>query len=213
MLLCVLYNSMQGSFRKKVDYLLSLIKCYIKENKNFLFFHCLTLIAGLILGIIVCSLRSNISSHYNYIVLISGEEYNVFGVFIKVLLLAFLGCILCYLPIHHRLLSCMPYVTIFYTAYRLGSRIVGIIVVDKFIGFICILTFTLPLYFIILIGFVICSCISSHFKARGRKSCGVCKNIHKDTLKCHLIVCLAMLVGIVIVCIIIPSFAKFIIVV
>lgn len=204
---------MQGSFRKKTDYLLSLIKCYVKENKKFLFFHFITLILGLILGIIVCSLRSNISSNYNYIVLISNEEYNIFGVFIKVIVLTLLGCFLCYLPIHHKFFNCMPYITIFYAAYRLGGRMVGIIVVDKFIGFLCIFTFTLPLYITIIVSFIVSSCISEYFKIKSKNNCGLCGNIHKQALKCYLFLGVIILVLILIICIIIPSIAKFIIVV
>lgn len=204
---------MQGSFRKKFDFLFCLLKCFIKENKRFLFFHCLTLICGLILGIIVCSLRSNITSRYNYIVLISNDEFNVFGMFIKVVLLALLGCFLCYLPLHHKFFACFPFLTIFYTAYRLGGRLVGIIVVDKFVGILCIVTFTLPLFIVILTAFIVCSCISANFSVKFRKSCGVCRNIHKEAIKCHLLVFGVLIVFIIIICLIIPSVAKFIIVV
>ena len=204
---------MQNSFRSKIDYLVANLKCYIKENRRFLFFHLLAILCGLVLGIIICSLRENITSKYNYIVLISNEEFNLFGTFIKVVLLSIVGIVLCYLPIYHKYLACLPYIVLFYTAYRFGGRVVGIIVADKIIGFICIITFTIPLYLVILVGFVICSCISANYKA----TCGsrglVCKNINKQILKYNCCVAIGLLVLLIVICIIIPAIAKFIIVV
>ena len=137
---------MQGGFRCKLDYLLTSLKCYIKEHKRLLLCLMLTIIGGLVLGIVITSLRENVTSRYNYIVLISNEQFNLFGTFIKVLLLTIFGMALCYLQLYHKYFYCLPYIVLFYTAYRFGGRLVGIIIADKFVGFICIITFTIPMY-------------------------------------------------------------------
>ncbi len=204
---------MQGGFRCKIDYIIASLKCYVKEHKKYLLCLSAAIVCGFVLGIIICSLRENINSRYNYIVLISNEEFNLFGTFIKVLLLSAVGMVLCYLPIYHKYFSALPYVVLFYTAYRFGGRLVGLIVADKFIGFICIITFTIPLYIAVLINFVTVSCICAYLKT----SCGgrglVCKNINKRIVKYIICVGLVYLLVLILVCIIIPSIAKFIIVV
>lgn len=204
---------MQNNFRCKLDYLISSLKCYIKENKKYLLCLLAAIVGGLILGIIITSLRQNINSRYNYIVLISNEEYNLFGTFIKVLVLAIVGIVLCYLPVYHKYCACLPYIVLFYTAYRFGGRVVGLIVADKFVGFICIITWTIPLYLSIILTFVAVSCITAYYKL----SCGgkglVCKNVNKHICKYIGCVGAGLLLLLLVICIFIPTIAKFIIVV
>ena len=76
---------MQGGFRCKIDYIIASLKCYVKEHKKYLLCLSAAIVCGFVLGIIICSLRENINSRYNYIVLISNEEFNLFGTFIKVI--------------------------------------------------------------------------------------------------------------------------------
>ncbi len=204
---------MQGGFRCKIDYVIASLKCYIKEHKKYLLCLGIAIACGFVLGIIICSLRENITSKYNYIVLISNEQYNLFGTFIKVVILSIFGMVFCYLPIFHKYCAPLPYIVLFYTAYRFGGRLVGLIVADKFVGFICIITFTIPLYLAVIISLISVSCICEYYKA----SCGgrgiVCKNINKQILKYILCVCGLYMLALILICIIIPAIAKFIIVV
>lgn len=204
---------MQNNFRCKWDYLISTIKCYIKEHKSFLLCLLAAILSGFILGIIITSLRENITSRYNYIVLISDEQFNLFGTFIKVLVLSLAGFALCYIPIFHKYLACTPYIVLFYSAYRFGGRLVGLVVADKFVGFICIITWTIPMYLVIITSFVVVTCITAYHKL----SCGgqglVCKNINKQILKHIACVFACLFVLLIVICIIIPAIAKFIIVV
>ena len=204
---------MQGGFRCKIDYLIACLKCYIKEHKRYLLCLSATIACGLILGIIVCSLRENVTSKYNYIVLISNEQFNLFGTFIKIVILSLTGMILCYLTVYHKYLACLPYIVLFYTAYRFGGRLVGIIAADKFIGFICIITYTIPLYIAVILSLIAVSCICAYYKSNCNGTGFICKNINKQIIKYILFVCAVYLLVLVILCIIIPSIAKFIIVV
>lgn len=204
---------MQGGFRCKLDYLLTSLKCYIKEHKRLLLCLMLTIIGGLVLGIVITSLRENVTSRYNYIVLISNEQFNLFGTFIKVLLLTIFGMALCYLQLYHKYFYCLPYIVLFYTAYRFGGRLVGIIIADKFVGFICIITFTIPMYIAVIASLIAVTCICNFY----RMSCGgkglVCKNTNKIIIKHILCVCALLLLFLILICIIIPAIAKFIIIV
>lgn len=204
---------MQGGFRCKLDYLLSSLKCYVKEHKHLLLCYCLAILSGLVLGIIVTSLRENVTSRFNYIVLISNEQYNLFGTFIQVILLSIVGMALCYLQIYHRYCGCLPYIVLFYTAYRFGGRMVGIIVVDKFVGFICIITFTIPIYLAVLITFLAVACCCNYYKSNCRGAGFVCKNTNKIILKKMMCFGCGLLVMLFVFCIIVPAIAKFIIVV
>lgn len=204
---------MQGDFRKKSDYLITQLKCYVKENKTLIVLYIVAILFGFALGIVISSFRENLDSKYNYIVLISEEEYKLFGVFTKVVLLLILGMFCCYTPIFTHYLNFMPYLVLFYTAYRFGGRIVGLIVVDKIIGVICILTYTIPLYLAILLCFMCASCITNFYSCKCGKDGFVCKNINKRILKNYLVCLILAILIIILVCIIIPSVAKFIIVV
>ena len=153
------------------------------------------------------------TSKYNYIVLISNEQFNLFGTFIKIVILSLTGMILCYLTVYHKYLACLPYIVLFYTAYRFGGRLVGIIVADKFIGFICIITYTIPLYIAVILSLIAVSCICAYYKSNCNGTGFICKNINKQIIKYILFVCAVYLLVLVILCIIIPSIAKFIIVV
>lgn len=203
---------MRGGFGCKFDYLMACLKCYIKDNKRYLLCLLAAICGGLVLGIVVCSLRSNITSKYNYIVLISNEQFNVFGTFIKVLLLSLCGMAACYLLLLHKYLACMPYIVLFYAAYRLGARLVGLIVCDKFVGFLCIITFTLPMYLSAIACFVFAACICAHYRVN-LKGGFVCRNINAKIFKYLGCVCFVHMLVLVVVCIIVPSVAKFIIVV
>lgn len=204
---------MRSDFRCKLDYVISGLKCYVKEHKMYLLCLSATIVCGLVLGIIICSMRETITSRYNYIVLISNENYNLFGTFIKIFFLAFVGILLCYLQVYHKYLRCLPYIVLFYAAYRFGGRLVGIIVADKFVGFICIITFTIPIFLTVLVTLVVVSCICAHF----RESCGgkgyVCKNINFRIIKYICFSTGILLLLLILFCIIVPVIAKFIIVV
>lgn len=204
---------MHGGFRCKFDYLIASLKCFVKEHKKILLCLLATIVCGLVLGIIVASLRENVTSRYNYIVLISKQQYNLFGTFIKIIFLSIVGIVLCYLPIVHKYCACIPYIALFYTAYRFGGRMVGIIVADKFVGFICLITFTIPIYLAIIISLVAVTCISNHFRANCGGNGFVCKNINKQVIKHILCVLVLLLLWLIIFCIFVPVVAKFIIVV
>ncbi len=204
---------MQGGFRCKIDYFLSSLKCYIKEHKRLLLCYTAAILCGLILGIIVTSLRENVKSKFNYIVLISNEQYNLFGTFIQVILLSLVGVIICYLQIYHKYCVCLPYIVLFYTAYRFGGRMVGIIIADKFVGFICIITFTIPIYLSILVAFLSVACLCEYYRA----TCGgrglVCRKTNRLIIKRMCCIYGGLLAVLFVVCIIVPAIAKFIIIV
>ncbi len=198
------------------NYIKTEAKCFFKQRRSSIFVILAIIIIGLVLGIILSAGRdaSDIKS-INYIVLITKGEYNVFGTFIKVMLLMFVGHVVICCCVFHKFLCVTPYIAIFYTAYRFGVRIVTVVIADKFSGVICLITYVIPVYLIVLCGFVLIACVMQAMIIDGGyyHRCNCCYGrIVKDI--CRKVLCLNLVLVplLIIFTLIVPGIATFILV-
>ena len=207
---------MNIKFSRVCNYVKTEACCFFKNRKANILSIIALIIVGIALGIIFSAGRdaSDIKS-INYIVLISKGEYNVFGTFIKVVLLMLLGHIIICCSVFHKYLCVTPYIAIFYTAYRFGVRIVTLVIADKFSGVMCLITYMVPVYIVVLCGFVMLACVMRAMVIDGgfyhRSSC--CNGrIAKDI--CRKVLCMncVLLPLLIIFTLLVPGVATFILV-
>lgn len=207
---------MRIKINRLLHYALTDVKCFIKYRKGYILSLLAVLVGGLVLGIVLSSGREAFDiDTINYIELITKGDYNVFGSFMKVLLLMLLGQLIICTSCYNKYLCFTPYVTIFYTAYRFGVRIVTLIIADKFSGVVCLITYIIPVYIIILSGFVVLACLMRAMIIDGGfyHRCNCCNsNVGKEIgriVLCINCICIPLLV---IFTIFVPCIASFILV-
>lgn len=207
---------MHSKFFKIISYICNEIKCYTKKKSLNIACYSITILIGLVLGIVISSVSEIDYSSINYFVLISSDEYNIFGTFIKIVLLAFIGHILVYVCCLSKWCCFTPFLALFYAGYRFGIRIVSCIIQDKFSGVLCVIFYIIPLYLVILCSLFVATCIIKNvcYEAGYYKKCSRgCKNIWHDCIKQFLILFLILVIILCLVCLIVPMCVKFIIVI
>ncbi len=208
---------MQIKFNRVCNNLLTEVKLFIKNRRSNLLVLLAVIVAGLVLGIILTSARDDIDGNsINYIVLITKGEYNIVGTCIKIILLTILGHALICCSCFHKFLCVSPYITLFYAAYRFGVRLVSIVVIDKFSGVICLITYIIPLYLVILGSYLVLACMMRNLIIEGgyyhRCNCCYGRVVKLICRKALFLNCWCMPL-VIIVTIFIPCIASFIIVV
>lgn len=207
---------MRVSFGRIKNYCGYCIGGFLKGQKKFLCINGILILLGIIIGIIVASTTTSANNVTNFLIIIKNGEYNIFGVYIKSMLSIFCCYALIFVSIFSKWISPLPYLTMFFIAYRFGVRIVVIFLESKMLGIICIITNTLPYYLVFLASLSVCVCgIREYISVYGyyRRCSNRCRNIMKIICKKFGMIFAVVCTINIIILLIIPSIAKFIIVV
>lgn len=207
---------MHSNFLQILNYIFNEVRCFCKERRSNIITFCVVILLGLLTGIIVSSVSEIEYSSINYLVLMGKGEYNIFGKFVKILLLVLLAFVIVFLTCMSKWCRFLPHFVLFYTAYRLGVRLVVTVLCDKLIGVICVFIFVLPVYIAILLAIITVACIVTKFcEVNGDyiKCSRSCRKNNMIIIKHFGVVFALVTIILVIFAIIIPLIVKFIIII
>lgn len=173
-------------------------------------------LTGLILGIVVCNGSEQNGATGNYLILIRSGEYNIIGSYFKQMLLFSICFAIVILAQFNKWFICLPWGVVFFLGYRCGFYLLAMILENRFLGILGLIMYLLPFYLCAFFTLSVAICRlhqvierSGYFRRCNITCRGTLINYTKYLLCCYIVfVCVN-----IIILLIIPSIAKFILVI